>query len=136
MDEWDRKWIGGLQRLATALAGVEEGDGTVLDRTSIVYGGGHGRRPHFSHDLPCLLMGGSDFGFKHGGHLAFQPLPDESEGDFQSGTNNTQNGKEFAQSRANSPQTPLANAFVSIAKAMGVPTDSFADSTGPLNGLV
>ena len=136
MDEWDTKWIGGLAKLAAALAAVEEGEGTVLDRTAIVYGGGHGRRPHFSHDLPFLMLGGGDFGFKHGQHLAFMPLPGEKQGDFQSGTNNTQNGAEFAKARGSVRQTPLANAFVSIANAMGVPTEKFADSTGPLNGLM
>ena len=74
MDKWDRKWIGGLAKLGGKLKAIEEGEGTFLDRTSIVYGGGHGRRPHYSHDLPILLMGGKDFGFRHGQHLAFQSL--------------------------------------------------------------
>jgi hypothetical protein len=31
---------------------------------------------------------------------------------------------------------PDVRQMVSIANAMGVPTDQFADSTGPLNGLM
>ena len=128
MDEWDRKWLGGLARLANALGSMQEGDGTVLDRTTIVYGGGHGRRPHFAHDLPFLLLGGDDFGFKHGQHLAFQTLEQvETE---------SHDLNEFIKKRGEVRQTPLANAYVTVAKAMGVPTESFADSTGSLNGLI
>ena len=43
---------------------------------------------------------------------------------------------DFGKRRGEFEQTPLANTFVSVANAMGVPTKSFADSTGPLEGLV
>lgn len=107
MDRWDRQWLSGLARLAGRLKETQQGEKTLLDRTVIVYGGGHGRRPHFSHDLPVLLLGGNDLGFRHGQHLAFAP----------------------------EQRTPLANMFVSVANAMGVRTPRFADSTGPLAGL-
>ena len=129
MDEWDRKWIGGLAKLGGKLKAFEEGDGTFLDRTSIVYGGGHGRRPHYSHDLPLLLMGGKDFGFRHGQHLAFQPL--EGANPEKGERSEDQNKR-----RAGFKKTPLCNLYVSLTNAMGVPTESFADSDGELDGLM
>ena len=132
MDKWDRTWIGGLETLCQRLKTTQEGDGTFLDHTVIVYGGGHGRRPHYSHDLPMLLIGGKALGFKHGSHLAFAPLPEE-DGEL---VRNGNGSAEFAKARGDFKRTPLANMFVSVANAMGVPTESFADSTGPLNGLV
>ena len=136
MDKWDRTWLTALGTLAGKLMATQEGDGTFLDRTAIVYGSGHGRRPHFSHDMPMLLVGGRGLGFDHGGHMAFAPLPEEKQGDFASKTNNSQNSAEFAKKRGDFKKTPLANMYLSVAKAMGVPTDKFADSDGPLNGLV
>lgn len=133
MDTWDRKWIGGLAKLGGKLKAVDEADGSFLDRTTIVYGGGHGRRPHFSHDLPLVLLGGKDFGFTHGQHLAFAPLVNED-----ADRNRQENGNgssDFAESRGDFQKTPLANLFVSIANGMGVQTEQFADSTGHLAGL-
>ncbi len=129
MDKWDRKWIGGLAHLGEKLKAAQEGDGSFLDRTTIVYGGGHGRRPHFSHDLPFVLMGGKAFGFKHGQHLAFQPLEDAN-------TDGNERAEDFRKRRPEFVKTPLSNVYVSVANAMGVPTKQFADSTGKLSGLM
>ena len=128
MDKWDRKWIGGLAKLGGKLKAIEEGEGTFLDRTSIVYGGGHGRRPHYSHDLPILLMGGKDFSFRHGQHLAFQPLEGANPIGKESSEDQNKRRSEFK-------QTPLSNLYVFLANGMGVPTQSFADSTGELEGV-
>lgn len=133
MDKWDRKWIGGLAKLGSKLKSQSEGEGNFLDCTAIVYGGVHGRRPHFSHDLPLLLMGGKDFGFKHGLHLAFAPLVDEQNDRSRQETGN--GSADFAATRGAYQQTPLCNLYVSVANGMGVPTKQFADSTGPLTGL-
>ena len=59
---------------------------------------------HSNTDLPLLLAGG---GFRHAGHLVFQP------------------GK----------APPLANLFVSMLQGLGVEADRFASSTGTLAGL-
>ena len=53
LDEWDRKWIGGLSKLAGKLKGTSEGNGTYLDRTASQWWY-HGRKPHYAHDLPAL----------------------------------------------------------------------------------
>ena len=129
MDKWDRKWIGGLAKLGSKLKAVEEGEGSFLDRTTIVYGGGHGRRPHYSHDLPLLLLGGKDFGFRHGQHLAFQPLDGANPEKGESSEDQNKRRSDFS-------KTPLCNLYVSVANAMGVATETFADSTGHLNGLM
>ena len=134
MDTWDRKWIGGLAKLGGKLKAHDEGDGSFLDRTTIVYGGGHGRRPHFSHDLPLVLMGGKDFGFQHGQHLSFAPPVDEN-----ADRNRQENGNgsaDFATNRGEFKKTPLCNMFVSAANAMGVETPEFGDSNGELPGLM
>lgn len=132
MDKWDRKWIGGLAKLGQKLKAEEEGNGSLLDRTTILYGGGHGRRPHFSHDLPLLLMGGKDFGFKHGQHLAFAPLVGKNDRDEKENGNGS---ADFANRRGEFKKTPLCNLFVSVANGMSVKTKNFADSSGPLDGL-
>ena len=129
MDEWDRKWIGGLRTLATKLKATPEGDGNYLDRTIIKYGGGHGRSPHNAHDLPVIVMGGKGLGLKHGRHLAFQKLRNIRSKDGQSETN-----VKIADA-ADLKKTPLCNVHVSIANALGVQTEKFGDSTGPLEGL-
>ncbi len=134
MDKWDRKWIGGLAKLGAKLKSIEEAEGTFLDSTSIIYGGGHGRRPHFSHDLPLLLMGGKNFGFKHGQHLAFAPLLDAKTDQEQKENGN--GSADFAKRRGEFKKTPLSNLFVSVANSMGVSSQQFADSSGELSGLI
>ena len=97
--------MGELGRLLTGLRKVDEGNGSLLDRTMVLQGSnlGHAGR-HDNHNLPVLLAGG---GFKHGQHLMFDK------------NNNT----------------PLANIYVSMLQRMGIETDQFASSTGTLTGL-
>ena len=130
LDVWDQKWVGGLAKLAGKLKATPEGDGNYLDRTAIVYCNGHGRKPHYSHDLPFLLLGGNDFGFKHGQHLAFAPIGEERN------IRGNEKREDWIKRVGDHKKTPLANMFVSVAKAMGVPTEKFADSDGPLTGLM
>ena len=129
MDVWDRKWIGGLAKLAGKLKAAEEGEKSFLDRTAIIYGGGHGRRPHFAHDLPLVLMGGKDLGFAHGRHLAYAPIGD----DRNSGG---ERAEDFFKNRVAHAKTPASNLLLSVANALGVSTEGFADSTGTLEGLM
>ena len=75
--------------LLGSLRGTPETGGNLLDRTQA---------------LPMILAGG---GFRHGGHLRFDPV------------NNT----------------PLANLYVSMLRKMEVDADRFASSNGPLRGL-
>lgn len=84
------------------LAKMDDGDRTLLDSTSVLFGSGIGdANSHKNSDLPILLAGG---GYHHG---------------------------EFKKVAASGPnKVPLCNLFVDIAQRMGVETESFGTSTG------
>jgi len=89
-------------KFLTRLSQIQDGDRTLLDATSVVFGSGIGdANTHKNSDLPIILAGG---GYKHG---EFREVPRE-------GIN----------------KVPLCNLFVDIAQKMGVETDSFGSSTG------
>lgn len=89
-------------KFLTRLSQIQDGDRTLLDSTSVVFGSGIGdANSHKNSDLPIILAGG---GYKHG---EFREVPRE-------GIN----------------KVPLCNLFVDIAQKMGVETDSFGSSTG------
>jgi hypothetical protein len=87
------------------LRGVSEAGSTLLDQTSILYGTNLGNANSHSNDNLPVLLAGG--GFRHGQHLAFD----------------------------RQKNTPLANAFVSIAQKLGLEIDRFGSSTGTLRGL-
>jgi hypothetical protein len=87
------------------LAGVREGQGTLLDHTQVLYGSCLGNaNAHATVNLPLILAGG---GYRHPGHLAFDEQRNE----------------------------PLANLFVTMLRRFGLEAESFATSTGSLRGL-
>jgi len=80
-----------------------DGDGTLLDHSLLMIGGGMSNGNIHSHmDVPIALVGGG-IGLKGNRHVAPQM------------------------------GTPLSNLLVSLANGAGVPIDSFGDSTGSLN---
>ena len=90
-----KEWSRFLKRMKE----VQEGDGTLLGRTMSVLGAGMGNASsHDSTNLPILLAGGR---FKHGQHLAFDPL--------------------------NSP--PLCNLWVQMLRELGLEVGKFGTST-------
>lgn len=94
-----------LNRLLAKLCASQEGGGTLLDHTQVLYGSNLSNgNNHDNRNLPILLAGG---GWKHGQHLAFDK------------TNNY----------------PLPNLFVSMLQRQGIETDQFASSTGTMKGL-
>ncbi|MCP5113070.1 MAG: DUF1552 domain-containing protein, partial [bacterium] len=88
------------------LASIEEGDGTLLDHSMIVYGSGisDGNR-HHHHDLPIMIAGTGRGAIKTGRHAT---VPTE---------------------------TPMANLYLSMLDLMGAPVDQLGDSNGRLTGL-
>ena len=87
------------------LKGIKEGDGTLLDRSMLVYGSGIGDGNRHNHDdLPVLLAGRANGSIKTGRHVKY-------------------------------PQTPLNNLFLSMLDRMGATTESLGDSTGRLGKL-
>lgn len=94
-------------RFLGKLKAIEEGDGTLLDRTMVLFGSGMANaNAHTNLNLPVILAGG---GFRHGGYRTY---PEKGAG-----------------------KTPLCNLYVSMLQRFGVETDRFGTSTGTLTGL-
>jgi hypothetical protein len=88
-----------LNDFLSSLKSVREQDGSLLDRTAVLFGSNLGNASaHDWHNVPVLVAGG---GYRHGSHIA----------------HDTKNN------------TPLANLFVSLAQRMGLETDRFGSST-------
>ena len=87
------------------LAEVEEGDGSLLDNTMVLYGCHMGdANIHNNKNLPIILAGG---GFRHGQHLAF----------------NEQHN------------TPLCNIYVSMLQKMAYRSGSLREQHGDVGGV-
>jgi hypothetical protein len=85
------------------LKSMPEGDGSLLDRSMILYGCGIADSNRHTHEkLPILLMGGANGGVRTGRHIAMKE------------------------------DTPVANLFLSMMDRMGVEKDQFGDSSGKL----
>lgn len=85
------------------LQATADGDGTLLDQSLIMYGGGMGNgNLHRHFDLPCLLAGKLGGQFQTGRHIAYKE------------------------------NTPMANLLLTILGKSGVHIDKLGDSTGPL----
>ena len=95
-----------LAYLLKKLDSFQEGEGTVLDNTMLVYGCaiGDGNR-HNHEDLPVLMAGGGAGTIKTGRHLRY------------------------------ARNTPMANLFLSMLDRTGLKVERFGDSTGRLENL-
>lgn len=93
--------------LLERLAGMQEGESTVLDNSMILFGSAisDGDR-HSPHKLPLVLGGKGGNRINSGQHLVY------------------------------TEDSQLSNLFVSMLDAFGTPVERFADSTGPLPGLL
>jgi hypothetical protein len=85
------------------LKATQDGDGTLLDHSLVLYGGGMGNGNLHRHtDLPCLVAGRLGGQFQTGRHLAY-------------------------------PQnTPMTNLLLTILAGSGIPQEKLGDSTGRL----
>ncbi|MFN9458392.1 MAG: hypothetical protein ACK6D7_13600, partial [Acidobacteriota bacterium] len=88
-----------------SLAGTRDSGQRLLDSTMVLYGSNMGDANTHDNTNLPILLAGG--GFRHGQHLAFR--------------------------RDNNP--PLANHFLTMLHQMGVETDAFSSSTGPLAGV-
>jgi hypothetical protein len=94
-----------VHELLTKLKTTQEDGETLLDRTMVLFSSNLGNAAnHSARNLPVLLAGG---GFRHGQHLAFDPV--------------------------NPP--PLSNLYVSMLQQLGIEVERFGSSTGQLAGL-
>ncbi len=88
------------------LRSIQEGDGTLLDHSMIVYGSGLGDGNRHNHDnLPILLAGGGSGSLVSGRHIEYRS------------------------------DMPLNNLFLSMLDRMGVPAQGVGDSTARLHDL-
>jgi hypothetical protein len=85
---------------------IKEGDGTLLDNSMVVYGGGisDGNR-HNHNDLPIVVAGKGGGTIRTGRHVRF------------------------------ADNTPLNNLYLSLLDRIGVPAETLGDSTGRLQQL-
>jgi len=107
----DRAFLEKLGRFIGMLKKTAEADGSMLDRTVVLYGSGMNSGKggeHSPKNLPLLVAGGSKLGMKLGRHIAFD----------------------------DDTHPPLANVLLSVAQKVGCETETFSDSTGTLDGLV
>jgi hypothetical protein len=103
----DRFHLGRLKRFIEFLKATNEGDGSMLDQTIVVFGSGMNSGEggdHSPKNLPLLVAGGKGLGLKHGRHLKF-----------------------------NSEQhPPLSNLWLELAQRMGIEAERFSDATSVL----
>ncbi len=93
--------------LLNKLKSMKEGDSTVLDNSMILFGSAlSDGDSHNPHKLPLVLGGRGGGRIAAGQHLQY------------------------------TDDTPLANLYVSMLDAFGAPVERFADSTGPLSGVL
>jgi hypothetical protein len=89
--------------LIEKMGNTPDGDGSLLDHSLMMIGGGMSNGNIHSHmDVPIALVGGAG-GFKGNRHVA-TPMG-----------------------------TPLSNLLATLVKSSGVPVDTFGDSTGLLD---
>jgi hypothetical protein len=94
-------------RFLAKLKSINDGDGTLLDHSMILFGSGMGNaNSHTNNNLPVILAGG---GFKHGEHKAY---PAKGLG-----------------------RQPLCNLYLTMLQRFGVEVDKFGTSSSTLTGL-
>ena len=96
-----------FSRFLGKLKSIEDGNGTLLDHSMVLFGSGMGNaNAHTNTNLPVILAGG---GYRHGEH---RPYPEKGLG-----------------------RVPLCNLYLSMLHRFGVETDRFGLRTGTMRGL-
>ena len=94
-------------KFLTRLKETPEDGGTMLDHTLSMYGCSNGNPTHSCANVPLVLSGGEAMGFKQGQYL-----------------------------KSPKGQIRLTNLYATILNRMGAPVQSFADSTGMVDGVL
>ena len=102
------------------------GEGTMLDNTLLLFGSASSAF-HLSRNYPLILAGGKNMGFKHGQYL--NHAGSNPQGGAWDG------GQEPWQKKVTHEDIPLSNLYATMLQRLGVETESFADSTGKLDGV-
>lgn len=103
------------------------GSGTMLDNSLILFGSASSAF-HLSRNYPLVLAGGKNMGFKHGQYINHAGA--NARGGAWDG------GQEPWQKEITHEDRPLANLFVTMLQQLGVPTETFADSTDAVAEVV
>jgi hypothetical protein len=112
----DRFHVEQLGYFLKKLKAAEEGDGTMLDRTLVLYGSGMNNGDtggHYGTNIPILLAGGRGLGVKQGQHVAYE-----------------QARRKTYEDKPKCP--PLTNLFNTILQHLDVPSKPFANSIGEI----
>ena len=97
--------VGLLAHFIEKLRTTEDGDGSLLDHSMVVYGSGlSDANQHLHYNLPTLLFGRGG-GLRPGRHIQY------------------------------AEHTPMNNLFLTLLDHMGIPTETLGDSTGKLDPL-
>ena len=93
--------------LVHKLKSIQEGDGTLLDHSMVVYGSSMSDpNQHLHYNVPCVLLGSGDGSIKPGRHVVYP--------------NN---------------ETPQTNLWLTLLDRMGVQAEKLGDSTGKVEHL-
>jgi hypothetical protein len=104
--EINRFHVTQLAYILEKMQSIKEGEGTLLDNSMVVYGGGISDGDAHNHnDLPVLLAGKGAGTIKTGRHVRY------------------------------ADNTPMNNLYLSMLDRVGVPADTLGDSTGRLQQL-
>jgi hypothetical protein len=71
LGRFDQFLVEHLSSFLNKLASTSEGDGTLLDRTIVLYGSSNSRT-HNNRNYPLVLAGGNSLGLKHGQYLRYK----------------------------------------------------------------
>jgi hypothetical protein len=97
-----------LSYFAEKLKSIQDGDGTLLDHTLVLYGTNMGNsNQHLHYDVPHILLGGASGQLKGGRHIA---VPSKT--------------------------VTTGNLLLTVLDLFGIHQDKIGDSTGPMEGLV
>ena len=103
----NRYHVSTMAYLAEELKAIKDGDGTLLDRTLIMYGTNMGNsNQHQHYDVPHILVGGLNGKLKGNRHLAYERKT-----------------------------VPTGNLLLSVLRMYGIEAEKQGDSTGPLAKL-
>jgi hypothetical protein len=91
--------------LIRRMKSIQDGDGTLLDHSMVVYGSSiSDANVHLHENLPVVLLGRGDGSLKSGRHIVY-------------------------------PETPMTNLFLTLLDRAGVVAEKLGDSTGKATGL-
>lgn len=111
-----------LDRLCT----VQDADGPLMETTMVLYGSGMAYgHSHGNANLPLILAGGTQLGFKHGQHVDYNLTSD-----FPGYNHDLAIYFNAVNGRAH-----MSNLLLTMAQKMDVPIDQFADSNGTASEL-